>query len=229
MRHREIDRARLHLLGPRRRPAREADARLRPAGDLDLLPREADAAAERLADRLLAGEPPRVALRWVRLRESQYVRSASVKQRSRKPGRSSARRIRSISIRSTPTFTARLQPPVSLSSKSGNCAIELTTMSGTTPPLPRAPPAGTCPCARAPSHAEEPRAADVGLEVVRDDPGQLRLGVERVERGRRSTRRSACRARSPPPRSRTRARRRTRRASSIGPRDVCHHLFLCRQ
>src|SRR5205814_1045679 len=43
-------------------------ARLRAAGDLDLAPGEADAGAERLADRLLAGEARRVMLRGVRLR-----------------------------------------------------------------------------------------------------------------------------------------------------------------
>src|SRR5438477_421070 len=56
MRHRELDRARVHLLRPRGGATGEVDARLRPSADLDLLPREVDAAAERLADRLLAGE-----------------------------------------------------------------------------------------------------------------------------------------------------------------------------
>ena len=50
------------------RPAREPDARLRPPDDLDLLPREADADAERLADRLLAGEAAGVALGRIRAR-----------------------------------------------------------------------------------------------------------------------------------------------------------------
>src|ERR671930_997702 len=62
MRHREVDRAGARALRPRPRPAREAHAGLRPPGDLDLLPREADADPERLADRLLAGEAAGVAL-----------------------------------------------------------------------------------------------------------------------------------------------------------------------
>src|SRR5262245_4303402 len=68
MGHREVDRPRLDLLRPRGSAAGEPDARLRSPGDLDLLPREADATAERLADRLLAGEPRGVALRRVRPR-----------------------------------------------------------------------------------------------------------------------------------------------------------------
>src|SRR5512133_1666162 len=63
MRHREIDRARAHLLRKGLRPSGEAHLRLRPARDLDLAPGEADAAAERLADRLLAREARRVVLR----------------------------------------------------------------------------------------------------------------------------------------------------------------------
>src|SRR5438876_918228 len=67
MRHRELDRARVHLLRPRGGATGEVDARLRPSADLDLLPREVDAAAERFADRLLAGESSRVVLRGIRL------------------------------------------------------------------------------------------------------------------------------------------------------------------
>src|SRR5262249_303614 len=58
----------LDLLGERGRPARQPDPRLRPTDDLDLLPREADAAAERLADCLLAGEARGVALSGMRTR-----------------------------------------------------------------------------------------------------------------------------------------------------------------
>jgi hypothetical protein len=43
-------------------------AGLRAAADLDLLPREVDAGAERLSDRLLRREATRVVLRRVRLR-----------------------------------------------------------------------------------------------------------------------------------------------------------------
>ena len=104
VRHREVDRPGLHALGERRCSPRQPNTGLRPPDDLDLLPREPHAAAERLPDGFLAGEPPRIALAG-RARESQYSRSASVKQRSRKPGRSSARSMRSISMMSTPTFT----------------------------------------------------------------------------------------------------------------------------
>src|SRR5207237_8241239 len=66
--HRELDLPRAHALGPRLRLPAQRHARLRPAGDLDLAPGEADARAERLADGLLAGEARGVVLRRVRLR-----------------------------------------------------------------------------------------------------------------------------------------------------------------
>src|SRR5690349_2907327 len=64
MRHREIDRLHVSRGGDLRKPAGEADARLRPADDLDLLPgeRARDAEPECLPDRLLAGEAAGVAL-----------------------------------------------------------------------------------------------------------------------------------------------------------------------
>ena len=62
MRHREVDRPRAHLLGPGLRPPGELHPRLRPTDDLDLAPGEANAAAERLADGLLAREPRGVVL-----------------------------------------------------------------------------------------------------------------------------------------------------------------------
>ncbi len=62
VRHRQVDAAGLDPLRPCLRRAREAHLRLRPAHDLDLLPGEPDTAAERLADRLLAGEAGRVVL-----------------------------------------------------------------------------------------------------------------------------------------------------------------------
>ena len=62
VRHREVDRARAHLLRPGLRPPGEPHARLRPPDDLDLAPREAHAAAERLADGLLPGEARGVVL-----------------------------------------------------------------------------------------------------------------------------------------------------------------------
>src|SRR5689334_6259240 len=68
MGHRELDLPRANPLGPRLRLAAQRHARLRPARDLDLAPGEADARAERLADRLLAGEARSVVLRRVRLR-----------------------------------------------------------------------------------------------------------------------------------------------------------------
>src|SRR5438034_5653656 len=68
MRHREVDRARADPFGPCLQASRKRDAGLRPARDLDLAPREGarDAEAQRLADRLLAGEPSGVVLRRIR-------------------------------------------------------------------------------------------------------------------------------------------------------------------
>jgi hypothetical protein len=62
VRHREIDGARANLVGPGFRLPGELHARLRPAGNLDLAPGEADTAAERLADGLLPREARRVVL-----------------------------------------------------------------------------------------------------------------------------------------------------------------------
>src|SRR5205814_3223436 len=68
VRHRELDRTCVDLLRPRRRATGEMNAGLGAAADLDLLPREVDAAAERLPDRLLAGETAGIVLRRIRLR-----------------------------------------------------------------------------------------------------------------------------------------------------------------
>src|SRR5687768_15979168 len=68
MRHGQVDRARANALGPGARSTRQLHARLGPADDLDLLPGEAHADAERLAHRLLAREPAGVALRRIRPR-----------------------------------------------------------------------------------------------------------------------------------------------------------------
>src|SRR3954463_15096682 len=65
MRHRELDLARADAFGPRPRLAGERHARLWPAGDLDLAPREPHAGSERLADGFLAREPRGVVLRRV--------------------------------------------------------------------------------------------------------------------------------------------------------------------
>ena len=112
----------------------------------------------------------RVAVRLLGRREAavlEALRSAS-----------SERRTRSISIRSTPTrVTARGR------SSRARCAIELSTASGIV--LERSSVSGRNLPVRSEQrlHAEELRAADVLVEVVGDHPGQLRLGVERGERG----------------------------------------------
>src|SRR3954451_68165 len=67
MRHRKLDSTRADVLRPRGRAAAQVHGRLRPPADLDLLPGEVDAGAERLPDRLLGREPPRIVLRRVRL------------------------------------------------------------------------------------------------------------------------------------------------------------------
>src|SRR5688572_1009252 len=56
MRHREVDRACANFLRPGLGPPRQPDSRLRATHDLDLAPREADTAAERLADGLFPGK-----------------------------------------------------------------------------------------------------------------------------------------------------------------------------
>ncbi len=68
MRHRELDPSRTDPGGPGSGPAAQVHTGLRPAPDLDLLPREVHAGAERLPDRLLRGEPAGVVLRRVGLR-----------------------------------------------------------------------------------------------------------------------------------------------------------------
>src|SRR5271154_2351238 len=70
VRHREIYRRGADGGSTRGEPPRQPHRRLRAPDDLDLLPRERarDAEPERLADRLLAGEATRVALRRVRPR-----------------------------------------------------------------------------------------------------------------------------------------------------------------
>ena len=70
VRHREVDLTHTASLRDRGEAAREVHGRLRPADDLDLLPGEGacDAEAERLADGLLAGETPRIALGGIRPR-----------------------------------------------------------------------------------------------------------------------------------------------------------------
>src|SRR5581483_1136870 len=65
VRHRELDPPGSEPLGDARRPPRQPHARLRTAHDLDLAPGEVDADAERLPDRLLAGETGCVVLRRV--------------------------------------------------------------------------------------------------------------------------------------------------------------------
>ena len=78
------------------------------------------------------------------------------------------------------------------------------------------------------AHPEETRSPNVRLDVVSHEPGPLGLGLERVERSREvggarlaeDYRLDAGRVLEPRDES---------TASSIGPRLVCHHLFLCRQ
>src|SRR4051794_38010444 len=67
VRHREVDRARGHAIGPGSCATVQRHARLRAAGDLDVAPgeRTRDAEAESLPDGLLAGETSCVGLRWV--------------------------------------------------------------------------------------------------------------------------------------------------------------------
>src|SRR4051812_36948884 len=70
MRHGQVDAAGAHPLGPCRRAAGQADARLWAARDLDLAPGERDAEPERLSDGLLPRKPGGEVLRRVRPREA---------------------------------------------------------------------------------------------------------------------------------------------------------------
>src|SRR5438034_3540972 len=92
MRHRELDRTRAGTLGPRLRAAGERHAGFRSPRDLDLAPGEADAGAQRLPDRLLAGEAgsvvlrrvrPRVAVHALRLGEAALAKARIPLERSR--------------------------------------------------------------------------------------------------------------------------------------------------
>ena len=94
MGHGQVDLPRADSFGERRRAAGQPDARLGPAGDLDLPPREMNAAAERLAYRLLPGEASRVVLRRIRpgvavraLRFGEHALTKAVTlERARDPG-----------------------------------------------------------------------------------------------------------------------------------------------
>jgi hypothetical protein len=68
VRHRELDLPGADLRCPLGSATGEEDTGLRPSAHLDLLPREVDPGAERLADRFLGGEAACVVLRWIRLR-----------------------------------------------------------------------------------------------------------------------------------------------------------------
>src|SRR4051794_38971331 len=68
MRHRQLDPARVDTLRPREGLSAQVHAGLRATANLDLLPGEVHARAERLAYGLLRREAARVVLRRVRLR-----------------------------------------------------------------------------------------------------------------------------------------------------------------
>ena len=125
MRHREVDLTCTDLLGPARDAAAQADGRLRPAGDLDVTPREraCDAEAQGFADGLLAREPagialrrvgPRVAVGAFRLREAPLAKAWVAVERP--PDTLDLYEVDS-------DFQWRATYPCS-SSQSGSCAIE---------------------------------------------------------------------------------------------------------
>src|SRR5439155_23356712 len=108
----------------------QADRRLGAADDLDVAPRERarDAEAERLADRLLAGEPARIALRRVRARFA--VGPLGLGEAALAEGRVAVER---------PADAVNLDQVdadlhAAVSSQSGRCAIEETIASGRTSP-----------------------------------------------------------------------------------------------
>src|SRR5262249_54559990 len=97
-----------------------------PAGDLDLLPREVDAAAERLPDRLLAREASGIALGRVFLRVA--VRALRLREAALTEARALERFPDPLDL---DQVDADLHDGGVSSSHSGNCEIELTTTSGT--------------------------------------------------------------------------------------------------
>src|SRR5688500_2001777 len=129
MRHRQVDRTRLDTFGERRGPSREPNARLRSADDLDLLPREAHAAAERLPDGLLPGEPARVALRRTGARIA--VLPLRVGEAPLAKPWAGERALDALDLDDVDADLHGAQPPErSSSSNAGKCPSDETTMSG---------------------------------------------------------------------------------------------------
>ena len=107
VRHRQVDRAGADPLGVGlRRPDRLTSGFGRPAISISRQVK-LHAAAERLADRLLAGEPGRVVLGRVRPRVAVLALGLGEARAPESRDRSSARATRAISIRSTPILTSR--------------------------------------------------------------------------------------------------------------------------
>src|SRR5688572_9771137 len=129
MRHRQVDRARLDTLGERGGPSRQPYARLGPAHDLDLLPREAHAAPERLADGLLPGEPARVALSRTRARVA--VLPLGVGEAPLAKPWAGERALDALDLDDVDADLHGAQPPeMSSSSNAGKCPSDETTISG---------------------------------------------------------------------------------------------------
>src|SRR5581483_1346617 len=127
VRHRELDLRHAETLRPRGRPAGQVHARLRAAADLDLLPREVHAGAERLPDRLLRGEAARVVLRRVRLRvavRTLALGEAALLERIAVPRERAAN---AVDLDQVHADLHKLD-----SSQSGSCAIDETIPSGCT-------------------------------------------------------------------------------------------------
>src|SRR5690349_19383669 len=128
MRHRELDLPRADPLRPRGSAAAQVHARLRPSAHLDLLPREVDAGAERLPDRLFRCEAAGVVLRRVRLRiavRALGVRKAALLERVAMPLERTAD---PLDLDQVDSDFHRLR-----SSHSGSCAIDEMIPSGCTP------------------------------------------------------------------------------------------------
>src|ERR671910_2061215 len=129
MRHREVDVAGSDTFGVGRGSSREAHAWLRAPDDLDLLPREPHAAAERLADRFLAGKTAGVALRRPGARVA--VLALGVGEAALSEARAFERPLDALDLDDVDSNLHGAQPPARSSSRSaGNCAIDETTMSG---------------------------------------------------------------------------------------------------
>src|SRR5579872_273174 len=223
MRHRELDPSGADALRPARGAAAQVHAGLGPAADLDLLPGEMHARAERFADRLLGGEAPRVVLRRVRLR---------VAVDALRLGEAALLEPVAVPLERTPDprdlDQVDADPHRFRSSQSGTCASEETMASGWT--LERSTSSGRnfpvrTRIVRMPWFAAPITSPSRSSPTIHVRAGSASSAARAASKyavlGLPSTVASTPAAYSSPATNAP--------ASSRGPLAVCHHLFLCRQ